>query len=231
MDAQEIAVQEKSKEAQKFIARVYGWMAAALILSGFCAWYTTVNPAIFNLVWGTKYGIYIMMGLELGLVFIISLAIKKLSVFMASLLFILYSIVNGVTLSSIFLVFDITSIGNCFFIAAAMFAVMSVYGYITKSDLTSFGRYFSMALIGLIIASLVNFFLKSEKFDWILSIVSIIIFTGLTAYDTQKITKASAYADGSDVFKKAAIIGALEIYLDFINIFLNLLRLFGKSKR
>ena len=231
MDAQEIAIQEKSKEAQKFIARVYGWMAAALILSGFCAWYTTVNPAIFNLVWGTKYGFYIMMGLELGLVFIISLAIKKLSVFMASLLFILYSIVNGVTLSSIFLVFDITSIGNCFFIAAAMFAVMSVYGYITKSDLTSFGRYFSMALIGLIIASLVNFFLKSEKFDWILSIVSIIIFTGLTAYDTQKITKASAYADDSDVFKKAAIIGALEIYLDFINIFLNLLRLFGKSKR
>lgn len=218
-------------EARKFIARVYGWMALALIISGISAFFAAASPAAYNLIWGGKHiGFYVLAGLEVLLVIIISASIAKIPVGAAGFLFIIYSIINGLTLSAIFLVFEIHSIGIVFFISAAMFFAMSLYGRFTKQDLNSAGRYLMMALFGLIIAAVVNFFLKSDILQWIISLVTLVVFIGLTAYDTNKIVRASELADGSDTFKKAAIFGALELYLDFINIFLSLLNLFGKKR-
>ena len=197
-------------------------MALALIISGISAFFAAASPAAYNLIWGGKHiGFYVLAGLEVLLVIIISASIAKIPVGAAGFLFIIYSIINGLTLSAIFLVF---------FISAAMFFAMSLYGRFTKQDLNSAGRYLMMALFGLIIAAVVNFFLKSDILQWIISLVTLVVFIGLTAYDTNKIVRASELADGSDTFKRAAIFGALELYLDFINIFLSLLNLFGKKR-
>ena len=162
-------------------------------------------------------------------------SIRKISVANAKLLFILYSALNGLTISTIFFTYTASSIAICFVSAAAMFFGMSLYGLKTKSDLTTAGRYLMMALLGIIIASLLNgilflFGAGSTMFDWLISVASVVVFTGLTAYDSQKIMRISSSADNSDSFKKIAIYGALELYLDFINIFLSLLRLFGNRK-
>lgn len=232
MAEKEILLSEDTKiTARTFIARVYGWMALALVISGFFALYTSSSDFMFNIVWGTKYGIYFFLILELALVFILSASIQKMSKGIATFFFFLYSIINGITLSVIFLVFDINSIGLVFFISAAMFGAMAIYGHKTTQDLTSAGRYLTMALIGLIIASIANFLFRSSMLDWIISLVSVVVFIGLTAYDSQKMMKTAQISDESDTFKKAAIIGALELYLDFINIFLNLLSLFGKRRK
>ena len=218
-------------EARKFIARVYGWMAVALIVSGLSAFAAAISPTIQTLIWGGRHiGFYVLVAVEILLVIIISASIAKIPVGAAGFLFILYSIVNGLTLSAIFLVFEIHSIGIVFFISAAMFFAMSLYGRFTKQDLTSAGRYLMMAVFGLVIAAVVNLLLKSDILQWIISLVTLVVFIGLTAYDTNKIVRASALADGSDTFKKAAIYGALELYLDFLNIFLSLLNLFGKKR-
>lgn len=167
---------------------------------------------------------------ELAVVFILSGCISKLNSAGALVLFILYSVLNGVSFSVYFLVFDINSIYKIFLITSLMFLGMTVYGFTTKSDLRSAGRYLTMALIGVVVASLLNILFKSSKLDWILSIISVGVFVGLTAYDTQRILSVAKYSDGTDGYKKIAVIGALELYLDFINIFINLLRLFGKRK-
>ena len=234
MPAATTALTKKEKlaiEARKFIARVYGWMAVALILSGVSAFLAAVSPTAISLIWGGKHiGFYVLVALEILLVIVISASIAKIPVGVAGALFVLYSIVNGLTLSSIFLVFEISSIGIVFFISAAMFFAMSLYGRFTKQDLNSAGRYLMMAVFGLVIAAAVNIFLKSDILQWIISLVTLVVFIGLTAYDTNKIVRASQLADGSDTFKKAAIYGALELYLDFINIFISLLNLFGKER-
>ena len=218
-------------EARKFIARVYGWMAVALIVSGISAFLAAASPTAYSLIWGGKHiGFYVLVAVEILLVIIISASIAKIPVGAAGFLFIIYSIVNGLTLSAIFLVFEIHSIGIVFFISAAMFFAMSLYGRFTKQDLNSAGRYLMMAVFGLVIAAAVNLLLKSDILQWIISLVTLVVFIGLTAYDTNKIVKASEMADGSDTFKKAAIYGALELYLDFLNIFLSLLNLFGKKR-
>ena len=218
-------------EARKFIARVYGWMAVALIVSGVSAFLAAASPAAYSLIWGGKHiGFYVLVAVEILLVIVISATIAKIPVGAAGFLFVLYSIVNGLTLSAIFLVFEIHSIGIVFFISAAMFFAMSLYGRFTKQDLNSAGRYLMMAVFGLVIAAAVNLLLKSDILQWIISLVTLVVFIGLTAYDTNKIVKASEMADGSDTFKKAAIYGALELYLDFLNIFLSLLNLFGKKR-
>lgn len=144
--------------------------------------------------------------------------------------FVIYSIVNGLTLSAVLFVYTSTSVVRIFVITALMFGAMSVYGATTKSSLQSAGKYLMMAVIGLVIASLVNIFMRSSSLDWLISFVTVGVFTGLTAYDTQKITQAARYAQDNEDFKKVAIIGALELYLDFVNIFLALLRLFGKRR-
>lgn len=220
------------KEQNKFLARTYGWMTLALIISGIVAFgtylYAVSDPQAFRAIFGA--GFYILALGEIILVWWLSASIRKISVGAASFAFLLYSVLNGITLSSIFIVYQHASLFSVFFISAVMFFMMAIYGSFTKSNLLSFGRYFSMALIGIIIASIVNILLHSQTLDWMLSIAIVVLFTGLTAYDAQKMLRASEYAQDTDVFKKASIIGALELYLDFINIFLAMLRLFGKRK-
>ncbi|MBR6340936.1 MAG: Bax inhibitor-1/YccA family protein [Treponema sp.] len=234
MPATTTALTKKEKialEARKFITRVYAWMAVALIVSGASAFLAAMSPTAYSLIWGGRHiGFYVLVALEILLVIVLSASIAKMPVGVAGFFFILYSIINGLTLSAIFLVFEIHSIGIVFFISAAMFFAMTLYGRYTKQDLNSAGRYFMMAIFGLVIAAVVNLLLKSDLLQWIISLVTLVVFIGLTAYDTNKIVRASELADGSDTFKKAAIFGALELYLDFLNIFLSLLNLFGKKR-
>ena len=217
----------------RFLSKVYLWMTLALSISGGVALLTANSPKMLATLFANGgMGFIILCILEIVVVSFLSLRIRKISAFAATVGFVIYSVINGLTLSSIFLAYQFSSIVLVFFISAAMFLVMAIYGSITKSKLTSFGRYFSMALIGTVIAIVVNIFLKSSMLDILISIVSVVIFTGLTAYDAQKLAKASRNAENqeADVFTKAAVIGALELYLDFINIFLSLLRLFGRRK-
>lgn len=215
---------------RKFLTKVYGWMSLALLLSGITAFIVATSPFLINLVFGNKIGFPLLAIGEIVLVWWLSASIRKISTLAASIAFLAYSVINGATLASIFYVFSLNSIIVVFLVSALMFIGMSLYGVFSKSDIMSFGRYFSMAIIGLIVASVINIFLKSSGFNWVISIVTVVIFTGLTAYDTRKMILVSQQADGSDMFQKASIIGALELYLDFINIFLALLRIFGKSR-
>jgi len=221
---------EASLEARKFIAHVYAWMTLALIISGALAYFIAESPTMLNLIWKNKFVFYGLIILELAVVFVLSLVIEKIPAPLAVAAFIFYAVLNGITLSAIFAVFKLNSIYMIFVVSALMFAVMTVYGLFTKSRINSIFRYLSMLMIGLVIAFVINFFLKSDIVSWIISFVSVILFLLLTAYDTNKIVKASQLADGSTVYKKAAVFGALELYIDFIGIFLNLLKLFGKEK-
>ncbi len=219
------------KEQNKFLARTYGWMALALLISGITAFATATYIEIIGLE--KAYGLFrvgfpVLAIAEIVIVWWLSASIRKISVTKAAAMFVIYSIMNGLTLSSIFIIYQFSSLVTIFATSAAMFAAMALYGTFTKQNILSFGRYFFMALIGLIIASVINIFVHSTKFDWIISIVTVVLFTGLSAYDAQKMVRVSEHAENTDVFKKASIIGALELYLDFINIFLSMLRLFGK---
>lgn len=208
--------------------KVYVWMSLALCITGLTAYGVASSPnlmlAIYQhsvLLWGLIIG-------ELALVMIISAAINRLSLTTATLLFILYSALNGVTLSSIFLIYTMSSIGKVFFITAGTFGAMAFVGYTTKRDLSKMGGLLFMALLGLIIATVVNLFVKSSGLDLILSYVGVLIFVGLTAWDTQKIkVMLSEQYDMSEGAQKIALLGALSLYLDFINLFLYLLRIFG----
>lgn len=226
-----VAIKKAESLQQKFITKVYSWMTLALLISGITAYFVANNNFILNLLFGNKMiGFWVLIISEIVLVFLLSYSIAKLSSSMAFVFFILYSVINGATLSTIFFAYDATSIIITFLVSALMFLGMSIYGLVSKSNILSARRYLFMGLTGIIVASIVNVFLKSSGFAWIISLVSVVIFTGLTAYDTRKMLLVSKRADGSEMFEKASILGALELYLDFINIFLSLLRLFGKSK-
>ena len=218
------------KVKNTFLSRVYGWMTLALVISGVTAFLAATNETIIRLTIGNGFGFLILAVAELALVWWLTASIHKISSGAAFFAFILYSVLNGVTLSSIFLVYKIESIFMVFFISAGMFAAMAVYGTVTKSSLSSFGKFFAMALVGIIIASLVKFLLRSPMLDWFLSIITVVIFTGLTAYDAQKMLAVSRNASDDEMFRKASVIGALDLYLDFINIFLAMLRLFGRRR-
>lgn len=218
------------KVKNTFLSRVYGWMTLALVISGVTAFLAATNETIIRLTIGNGFGFLILAVAELALVWWLTASIHKISSGAAFFAFILYSVLNGVTLSSIFLVYKIESIFMVFFISAGMFAAMAVYGTVTKSSLSSFGKFFAMALVGIIIASLVNFLLRSPMLDWFLSIITVVIFTGLTAYDAQKMLAVSRNVSDDEMFRKASVIGALDLYLDFINIFLAMLRLFGRRR-
>ncbi|MCQ2576521.1 MAG: Bax inhibitor-1/YccA family protein [Treponema sp.] len=231
----ELSVKETA--GRKFIAKVYGWMTIAMLLSAISAFLTfsmmSYDSVFFNpkfLLAMANYGYLALIIFELLLVFVLSIFIRKLPVFWASLFFIIYSVVDGMTLSVIFMVYELPSIANAFIVCTLMFLGMSIFGAFTKTNLMSFGRYLIMALFGLIVAILLNYLLKANWLSYVIDIASVLIFTGLTAYDTQKIMKTSEYYNGSEGFQKVAIIAALELYLDFINIFLSLLRLTGKRK-
>jgi inner membrane protein ybhL len=229
-NTQTISLKQANESVRrKFMNGVYGWMMLALAVSGIAA-FVTANTSLVRVIYGNPIVPLALVVVELILVGVLSLRIRSMSFGTAVGTFIAYSLVNGLTLASIFLVYASSSIAQVFFVSALMFGGMSLYGMKTKSDLRSAGRYLFMALIGIIIASLVNVFLRSSGLDWLISIIAVVVFTGLTAYDTQKLMTISVYSDGSDNFKKVAVIGALQLYLDFINIFLSLLRLFGKRR-
>ncbi|MBQ3826806.1 MAG: Bax inhibitor-1/YccA family protein [Prevotella sp.] len=211
--------------------KVYTWMALALTITGFTAYYVASSPAILQAIMTNQILFFGLLIGELALVWGVSAAINRLSLTTATLLFILYSVLNGVTMSFIFLAYTMTSIASVFFITAGTFAAMSLYGYFTKADLSKMGQILFMALIGLIIATIVNLFIKSSGLTMILSYVGVLIFVGLTAWDTQKIKQMLQLApDTGETAQKVALMGALSLYLDFINLFLYLLRIFGNSR-
>ncbi len=208
--------------------KVYTWMTLALLITGVTAFGVASSPTLFMSLSKMMWGLIIA---ELALVFILSGAINRLSLGTATLMFIGYSVLNGAMLSSIFLVYEPMVIAKVFFITAGTFGAMAVYGYTTKKDLTSMGKILFMALIGLIIATVVNMFLKSPVFDYILSYIGVAIFIGLTAWDSQKIKEMlQTQYDMSEGAQKLALLGALTLYLDFINLFLYLLRIFGNNR-
>lgn len=212
--------------------KVYVWMTLALVLTGITAFGVASSPGLMMTIIQTPAIMWGLIIAELAIVIAISAAINRLSLTTATLLFVLYSVLNGATFSLIFAVYTMSSIANVFFITAGTFGVMAAYGYFTKRDLSSLGKLLLMALIGLIIATLVNVFLvKSSGFDLILSYAGVLIFVGLTAYDTQKIKQMLAMqTDMGEGAQKVALLGALSLYLDFINLFLYLLRIFGRRE-
>lgn len=223
--------QSRETAQATFMTKVYGWMTIALLITAFSAMFTLSSPALLELIFGNKLVFYGLIIGELLLVGSLVLAVQKMSPTMAAIVFIGYSALNGLTLASIFLIYTAGSIALTFFITAGTFAVMSIYGYTTKADLTRIGNLALMALVGIIIASIANFFLQSETLYWIISYIGVAVFVGLVAYDTQKIKNLSDSIDvNSAEGKRASLIGALTLYLDFINLFLFLLRLFGSRK-
>ena len=214
-----------------FINKVYAWMCLALAITGFVALRTVSSEAMMNLIFGSQFVVMGLFIVEIGLVVWLVSAINRISSNMAIGLFLLYSALNGLTLSVLLLIYTGASVATTFFITAGTFGAMSAYGYFTKKDLTSWGNLLFMALIGLIIASLVNIFLQSSGLYWILTYAGVLIFVGLTAYDTQKIKKMSLELDiETEEGRKGAIMGALALYLDFINLFILLLRIFGNRR-
>ncbi|WP_407428859.1 Bax inhibitor-1/YccA family protein [Treponema sp.] len=231
-------------EKSKFITKTYAWMGAALLISAVTAFFTAAS--IYNetglssfgrfLFGGSAVGFWIFLVAEIALVWGLSASIRKISLQTAVLGLLAYSVINGITLSSIFIVYQISSIAVAFIASSVMFFAMSFYGATTKKNLSTIGHYLMMALVGVIIVSLLEFVmsrlfhLNTTMLDYLIAIVTVIIFTGLTAYDTQKITKVAAYSNGNEDYQKVSIMAALELYLDFINIFLALLRIFGRRK-
>jgi hypothetical protein len=213
-----------------FIRSVYNWMAIGLGITGFVAYYVANTESLRQLIFGNQILFFGLIIAELGLVIAISARIQKMQASTATALFVLYSALNGATLSMIFLIYTASSITSTFFICAGTFVACSIYGWTTKRDLTSVGGFMAMGLIGIIIASLVNLFLRSPAMYMIISYIGVIVFVGLTAYDTQHLKNmAMTQPDGVEaaVVRKGAILGALKLYLDFINLFLMLLRIFG----
>lgn len=230
---QSVATSEE-KAAVAFPAlmrKIYVWMSMALVITGLTAWIVAHNASLLNLIYGNSAVIWILFIAEIGLVIGLSAAIHKLSLPVATLMFVIYSILNGAVFSSIFLVYTMSSIATVFFITAGTFAAMSVFGYVTKKDLTSMGKFLMMAVIGLIIATVVNLFMKSSGMSMIISYAGVLIFVGLTAYDTQKIKNMCLQApDTGETMQKLALLGALSLYLDFINLFIYLLRILGNRE-
>ena len=203
-------------------------MFLGLIISGITAYWVASNPSLYKFILLNEGIFYSLLIGELALVFGLVWLMKRISANIAIFMFLLYCFMTGLTLSVIFLVFTIESIGLAFFITACMFGIMSIYGYFTKTDLTQIGQVLIMGLFGIIIAGLVNLFLRNTLIDYIVSFIGVIIFTGLTTYDTQKINIIGN--EGTPEDTKESIMGALELYLDFVNLFLSLLRLLGKRR-
>lgn len=220
---------EQNAVFAKLMRSVYLWMVLALVITGLTAAYVASSPAYISALMNNPILFYGVIIAELALVFILSGRIHKMSFTSASLMFILYSLLTGVSLSTIFLAYTESSIATTFLITAGTFGTMSLVGFVTKKDLSKLGGILFMALIGLIIATVVNIFLVSDTLGWIINYVGVLIFVGLTAYDTQKI-KQMMREYGTDIneqTQKMALMGSLSLYLDFINMFLYLLRIFG----
>jgi FtsH-binding integral membrane protein len=232
MDTRMYQQREQAIEVQSdFVRKVYNWMGLGLATTAVVSLFTASSPAMLSLIFGNQL---VFLGLilgELGLVVALSAAINRIQASTAVLMFFIYSALNGMTLSVIFLAYTQASIASTFFVTAGTFGAMSLYGYTTRRDLTSWGSFLFMGLIGVVLASLANLFFRSEAIYWVVTYCGVLVFVGLTAYDTQKI-KAMAYQGFMDAesARKGAVIGALQLYLDFINLFLLLLRIFGRRR-
>ena len=220
------------EQVNAIFRKVYQYMAIGLILTALTAWFSASSPAMIRMLFSSQTPLIILAIAEIGLVIYLGAAINKLAASTAFMLFAIYSILNGMTCSVVLLVYTGESVYKAFLSTAGMFGAMSIYGLYTKRDLTSFGSFLRMGLFGLIIAMVINLFIRSSMVELYISIFGIIIFLGLTAYDTAKIKAMANEVDGRDenMVGRVAVIGALELYLDFINIFLYLLRLFGKRR-
>jgi FtsH-binding integral membrane protein len=220
-----------------YMLRVYNYMLMGLALTGLTAWFTASTPAFSQLFFQTTARGYSLSGLgwvvllaPLGLVFFLSWRIQKMSFAAAQMTFWVYAALMGIGLTPILLLYTGASVAQVFFITSATFGAMSLWGYTTKRDLSGFGSFLFMGLVGLIIASLVNMFMQSSMMQWVISVAGVLIFTGLTAYDTQSIKETYYVGDDGSMAGKKAVMGALRLYLDFINLFLMLLRLMGDRR-
>jgi FtsH-binding integral membrane protein len=218
-------------ENAAFMRKVYAFMAAGLGATAVTALLVFSSPTAMRFIFGNRIVFYGLLLGELAMVWTFSSLVNRMSAMGAAALFFAYAIVNGLTLSVIFIVYTMSSISTCFFVTAGTFGAMSIYGYLTKRDLTSVGNFMMMGLFGLIIASVVNLFLGSPMIYWATTCFGMLIFVGLTAYDTQKIKQLNVIGNaGTDADHKEAIHGALVLYLDFVNLFLYLLRLLGRRR-
>ena len=232
LNLRSLAPDEQLAMSQAFpvlMRKVYLWMTLALTITGLTAYGVATSPGILQAIYSNQILFWGLVIAEFALVIGVSSAINRISLTTATLMFVLYSIINGALLSYIFLAYTASSVATVFFITAGTFAVMAVIGYTTKTDLTSMGKIVFMALIGLVIATIVNIFIQSPGFTLILSYIGVLVFVGLTAYDSQKIKQMLLQApDAGEGAQKLALLGALSLYLDFINLFLYLLRIFGR---
>jgi FtsH-binding integral membrane protein len=231
MNSDSLVIPREEMRQRAFVVQVYSWMAFALAITGMVAWYVVNSRPLLTLIasnmmvyWGIAIAELILVGVLVG-------AVGRMSAFMATFVFFAYSMLNGFTLSILFLMYTMESVASTFLVTAGTFGAMSLYGFMTKRDLTTAGNFLRMALIGLVIASLVNLFWRNSALYWIVTYAGILIFIGLTAYDTQKIKNIQAGAlDSEDRERKVALLGALTLYLDFINLFILLLRLLGRRR-
>lgn len=232
VDTRDLTRAEVQKEVSTvFLAKVFNWMAAGLGITGMVALFTVYSGLAQSIAATPLY--WVLLIAEVGLVFYLAARVESLQPSTATWLFIAYSIMNGVTLSVLFLVYSGASIASTFLITAGMFGAMAVYGLVTKRDLSGMGSFMFMGLIGVLLASLVNIFLQSSSLYWAISVIGVLVFVGLTAYDVQKIKQIGEQGimeQGEAAIQRGAIMGALALYLDFINLFILLLRFFGGSR-
>ncbi|OCG40065.1 Bax inhibitor-1/YccA family protein [Gilliamella sp. Bif1-4] len=222
-------IEQSGNRVQTYMSQVYGWMTVGLLLTALVAWFASNNYALLNVLY---QGMWVLLIAEFALVIAISALINRLSGAVATTLFMLYSVLNGCTFSIYFIVYTSSSIASVFFITAGMFAALALYGYTTKRDLSGFGRFLFMGLVGVVIASLVNIFMQSQPLMWAITYIGVFVFAGLTAYDTQKLKELGDQLSQNDpnMFRRFVILGALTLYLDFINLFLMLLRIFADRR-
>jgi uncharacterized protein len=225
-----VSVNSNINSQKIFFNSVFSWMTLGLLATGATAFYIASSQFLINLILGNKLIFFGLIILQLFLVGGLSANIKKFTQQQASMIFILYSILNGVTLSSLLLVYTGASVAQAFFITGGTFAFMSMYGYTTKSDLSKLGELMFMGLIGIVIASVVNFFMRSSALYWIISYAGVAVFVGLTAWDVQKLKLLSNEVSSDEELKKLSIYGALILYLDFINLFIFILRVVGNRR-
>jgi uncharacterized protein len=233
MTRSEAAVAQYDVGLRQYMLSVYNYMASALALTGLVAYatatYAMANPAVANLLFVSPLKWVIMLA-PIALVFFLAARVHAMAAGTAQAVFWIYAALMGLSLASLFLVFTGQSIARVFFITAGAFAGVSLYGYTTKRDLSGFGTFLFMGVIGIVIASIVNIFLASSALQFAISVIGVLVFTGLTAYDTQRIKELYDEVDASDVMGKKAIMGALTLYLDFINLFIMMLQLFGSNR-
>ena len=232
VSARQLTPEDAARIQAQFMTRVYGWMFAALLITGGVALFASTSEAVMAIIFGNRLIFFGLIIAELVVVGFLSAKALEWSTPMVTAAFIGYSVLNGLTLSMIFLVYTSSSIASTFFISALTFGVMSIYGYFTKADLSRWGNLLFMGLIGIVIASVVNMFWQNSMLSMIVSYIGVLLFVALTAYDTQKVKQYAfiGVTEGEEADHGASVLGALTLYLDFINLFLFMLRIFGNRR-